>query len=130
MKAAINPADKSLVVVIELLLLEPKTLGFFRGELHSRVWQFFYRATARLIQDAVDDCLLDLVGKFGDRPEIFPPGRDRAGEVIHEMLNAALTATKVKQQVGSHYAPTQSRSPAYRSIGISHIEHALLDQVD
>src|ERR1700730_17010484 len=87
------------------------------------------RLPTGLLEDAIDDCLLDLGGKFGDRPEVFPPGRDRAGEVIHEMLNAALNTTEVKQQIGSHYAPTQSRSQAHSSIGISDIQHTLLDEV-
>src|SRR5262249_41001523 len=93
------------------------------------LFQFFYGAATGLLEDSIDDRLPDLRGKLGDRAEIFPPGRDRAGEVIHEMLNAALTATKVKQQIGSHYAPAQSRPPANRSIGISDIQHTLLYQV-
>jgi hypothetical protein len=93
------------------------------------LFQFFYGAATGLLEDAIDDCLLDLGGKFGDRPEVFPLGRDRAGEVIREMLNAALTTSEVKQQIGSHYAPTQSRSQAHSSIGISDIQHTLLDEV-
>jgi hypothetical protein len=45
------------------------------------------------------------------------------------MLNAAVTPAEVKQQIGSHYAPTKSRSPTHCSIGISDIQHTLLDEV-
>jgi hypothetical protein len=53
------------------------------------LFQFFYGAATGLLEDAIDDRLPDLGGQFSDRPEIFPPGRDRAGAVVHKMLNAA-----------------------------------------
>ena len=38
--------------------------------------------------------------------------------MIHEMLNTALAATEMKQQVRPHNSPAQSRTPAHGRIGI------------
>src|SRR3984957_5047223 len=65
---------------------------------------------------AVDDGLLNLGAKFRDLPKVFPPTGCRAGKVIHKMLNPSLTTTQMKQEVGPHNSPTQSRSPAHSSI--------------
>ena len=45
------------------------------------------------------------------------------------MLNSALAARQVKEKIGPHYSPTQSRSPAHSGIRISDIQYALLDEV-
>ena len=79
-------------------------------------FQFFDRAAIGLFQDAIHDRLLHLGTEVRDLAEIFPPSRYRAGEVLHEVPNAGLTACEVKQQVWSHHSPAQPRSPAHRGI--------------
>ena len=50
--------------------------------------------------------------------------------MLHEVMDTALTASKMEEQVRSHDTPTQSRSPAHRGIRVRNAEHVLLDQVD
>src|SRR3984885_16256542 len=49
--------------------------------------------------------------------------------MLHEVMDTALAASKMEEQVWSHEAPTQSRSPAHRCIRVRDAEYALVDQV-
>src|ERR1700733_16007187 len=44
-------------------------------------------------------------------------------------MDAALASTEMEEQVRSHKAPTESRSPAHRCIRIRDAEYVLVDQV-
>src|SRR5271154_7447758 len=44
-------------------------------------------------------------------------------------MDTALAATEVKEQVRSHEAPAQSRSPTHRCIRVRDAEYVLVDQV-
>src|SRR5882672_6424779 len=79
-------------------------------------FELFNRAVAGLLLYAFDNRFLDLGAEFSDFPEVFPPGGEWARELVHEMLNASLTATEMEQEIGSHYTPTQPRPPAHGSV--------------
>ena len=79
-------------------------------------FELFNRAVACLLLYAFDNRFLDLGAEVSDFPEVFPPGGEWARELLHEMLNASLTATEKEQQIGSHYTPTQPRPPAHGSV--------------
>ena len=55
---------------------------------------------------------------------------DRAGEVIHEMLDPAFAAGEVEGQIGSHDRPAQSRPVSDRTIDIGDARDPLGDEVD
>ncbi len=46
------------------------------------------------------------------------------------MLDAALAAAEVPQQVRAHDPPTQPRTPRHRIVGVGDVKDALTDQVD
>src|SRR5258707_13770161 len=46
------------------------------------------------------------------------------------MLNSAWTAAEMEQEIWTHQAPTQSRSPAHCNIRIGDIQYTLLDEID
>src|SRR5580692_1241289 len=45
------------------------------------------------------------------------------------MLNSAWTTAQMEQEIGTHQAPTQSRSPAHGRVRVSDIQYTLLDEV-
>src|SRR5260221_11791187 len=87
-------------------------------------------AVARLLQCSFDNRLLYGRREFGDRSQVLPPARDRTREVVHEVAYSIRPAAEMKQQIGSHNSPAESRSPANRSVRIRNVEHALLNQVN
>src|SRR6266853_1283146 len=87
-------------------------------------------AVARLLQCSFDNRLLYRRREFGDRSQVLPPACDRTREVVHEVAYSIRPAGEMKQQIGSHYAPAKSRSPANRSIRIRNVDHSLLNQVN
>src|SRR6266851_2095715 len=87
-------------------------------------------AVARLLQCSFDNRLLYGRREFGDRSQVLPPTRDWTREVLHEVAYSIRPAAEMKQQIGSHNAPAESRSPANRSVRIRNVEHALLNQVN
>src|SRR5262249_34957200 len=93
------------------------------------VLEFFDRALTCLLQHAVDDRLLDLGGEVSDCPKIFPPRGECRPEVLQEMLNSPCAAAQMKQKIGAHHSPTQTRSPAHGDVGISNVQHTLLNEV-
>src|SRR5216684_5891548 len=93
-------------------------------------FEFLDRAAIGLLGRTFDDGLLHLGAELRDRPKIFPPCGQWPGELLHEMLNSAWTATKMEQEIWTHQAPTQSRSPAHSNIRIGDIQYTLLDEID
>src|SRR5580698_7359838 len=59
--------------------------------------QFIYRATVRHFGDTDCDCLLAALGPFREDAKILPPHRDRAGKVLHEVLNASLATAQMEE---------------------------------
>src|SRR4029077_7140416 len=49
---------------------------------------------------------------------------------VTEILNAARNAAKMEQEIWTHQAPTQSRSPAHCNIRIGDIQYTLLDEIN
>src|SRR5271157_2297697 len=46
------------------------------------------------------------------------------------MLNSSRTAAEMKEQVGSHDAPTQPGSPGHCGVGVRDTQDVLMDEVD
>src|SRR6185295_373862 len=84
------------------------------------------RARADLGMNAVDELLLHF-GRQYWLPENLPPGRHRAGELLEEVLDAALAAAEVVEHHVAHDAPTQARSPAQRGIDVCRADDAFGD---
>src|SRR4029453_12189589 len=69
--------------------------------------EFVDRLAVRFLEDALDDLLLKLrreirVSKSG------PPGGHAGHQGVHEMLDTALTAAEMPQQIGPHHSPPQA----------------------
>src|SRR5689334_18024033 len=92
--------------------------------------EFVNRAIGCLFLHSVDDRLLYLRTEFGDRSEVFPPRRDGPGEVLHEVVNSARATAEMKEEIRTHYSPTQSGSPANGRVRVGDIQYALLDEVN
>ena len=67
-------------------------------------------ARADLGVNAVDDLLLHFRRQHR-LSENLPPGRHRTGELLEEVLDAALAAAEVVEQQAAHDAPTQAGAP-------------------
>jgi hypothetical protein len=63
-------------------------------------------------------------------PRSFPPFGYRPGEVLHEVMNSALTTGEVEQEIWTDHSPTQTRSPAPGGVRIGDIKYALLNEVN
>ena len=50
--------------------------------------------------------------------------------MVHEVMDTTLAPAEMEEQVRSHKAPTESRSPAHRCIRIRDAEYILIDQVN
>ena len=74
-------------------------------------------------------CCCKLRGELGVA-QPGPAGSHARHQGVHEMLDAALAAAEMPQQVGAHDAPAQSRAPRHCVVGVGDVEHALADQVD
>src|SRR6185312_1265434 len=68
--------------------------------------QLVDRLAVRLVENALDDLLLKLRGEFWVA-QPWPPGGHAGHQGVHEMLDAALAATQVPQQIGAHDPPAQ-----------------------
>src|SRR5439155_20841157 len=75
------------------------------------------RARADLGMNAVDEFLLHF-GRQYRLPENLPPGGHRAGELLEEVLDAALAAAEVVEHHVARDAPTHARAPAQRSVEV------------
>src|SRR6202044_2573998 len=93
------------------------------------LFEFCDRAAIRFLQYAVNDGLLHLGTELSDCAEIFPPCRQRPRELLHEMLDPACTTAQMEQEIWTHQAPTQSRSPAHGRVRVSDIQNTLFDEV-
>src|SRR6476659_9872731 len=91
--------------------------------------QLVDRLAVRLLEDAVDDLLLKLRGELGIA-QPWPPGGHAWHQGVHEVLDTALTAAQMPQQVGTHHTPAQTGTPRQRVVGVGDVEHALADQVE
>src|SRR4051812_42558997 len=78
--------------------------------------------------NAVDERLLHF-GRQYRLPENLPPGRHRTGELLEEVLDAALAAAEVVEHHVAHDAPTQARPPAQRGVHVCSADDALGDEV-
>ena len=68
------------------------------------------RLTVGLFEDTFDDLFFKLRGElWAAQPR--PPSGHARHQGVHEVLNAALAATEMPQQVGSHDAPAQPGTP-------------------
>src|SRR6478672_13253886 len=67
-------------------------------------FEFLDRLPAGFVEDALDDLLLELGGELGIA-QPWPAGSHARHQRVHEVLDAALAATQVPQQVWSHDAP-------------------------
>src|SRR5271167_4743076 len=90
--------------------------------------ELFQRTAADLLQYAIDNGFLQ-TGCEVRIAEILPAGGNGARQVLHEMMNSALTTAQVKQQIGSHDSPTQPRTPVHRGVRIRYVYDFLLDQM-
>src|SRR5580692_7699065 len=88
------------------------------------------RAAVGLLGHTFDDGLLHFGTELRYRAEIFPPGGQWPCELLHEMLDSAWTTAQMEQQIWTHQAPTQSRSPAHGRVRVSDVQYTLLDEVD
>ena len=84
---------------------------------------------SRLFEDALDDLLLKLRGELWIA-QPWPPGGHAWHQGVHEVLDTALAAAEMPQQVGTHDPPAQPGTPRHRIVGVGDVEHALTDQVD
>src|ERR1700751_1911509 len=116
----------------------PSVYGFFRLRAGRKQFpqhrvafpfEFCDRTAICLLGDTFDDGLLHLWTELRDRPEVFPPRGQRPGELVHEMLNSAWTTAQMEQEIWTHQAPTQSRSPTHGRVRVSDIQHTLLDEI-
>src|SRR5258708_11719424 len=46
------------------------------------------------------------------------------------MLNPAVAAPEMREQIRAHHCPTQARPPAHSGVGIGDVHHTLLNEVD
>src|SRR4051794_37404888 len=67
-------------------------------------FDFLDRLTVGFFEDALDDLLLKLRGELWIA-QARPPGRHARHQGVHEVLDAALAAAEVPEQVGTHDAP-------------------------
>jgi hypothetical protein len=90
--------------------------------------QFGNRARADLGMNAVDERLLHF-GRQYRLPENLPPRRHGAGELLEEVLDAALaTAQMIEHQV-AHDAPAQARAPAQGGVDVRSADDAFGNEV-
>src|SRR5260370_18363083 len=76
------------------------------------------RARSHLRMQAVDQLAPHFRRQF-ERAEHLPPGRHRPGELVEEVLDAALPATQGIEKDLTHDAPAQSGSPGHRPVDIA-----------
>src|SRR6266481_1625154 len=102
----------------------------FQQHAVALTFEFLDRAAVGLLGHTFDDGLLHGGAELRNRPKIFPPCGQWPGELLNEMLNSAWTAPEMEQEIWTHQAPTQSRSPAHCNILIGDIQYTLLDDID
>ena len=68
-------------------------------------------------------------GVNSGEPEHLPPCRHRLGELVEEVLDAALAAAEMVEQDLPHDAPAQSRSPGQRLVDIGDADDVLGDEI-
>jgi len=91
--------------------------------------QLIYRAAVRSFDDAGCNRLLAALRPFCETAEVLPPHGDGARQVFHEVLNAALSPTQLKEHTRTHDSPAKAGSPAHRGIGICNIHYTEIDQI-
>src|SRR5215469_8921437 len=86
------------------------------------------RTIARLLQDTIDVCLLELRRDLGIAESL--EYRLQSGEhALHEMFDTARSAANVVLQVRAHDSPPQPWTPAHGIVGLRGTDHALLDEI-
>ncbi len=90
--------------------------------------QLINRTSADLGMNAIDQLPLYL-GRQHRLPENLPPGRHWTGELLEEVLDAALPAAEVVEEQASHDPPAQARAPAQRGVGVGRAHDALGDEM-
>ena len=85
-------------------------------------------ARTRLQYEMVDELLLHF-GRQHRLPDNLPPRRHWTGELLKEMLDAAVTAAEVVEKQASHDAPTQSGPPGQRGVGVVGADDAFADKM-
>src|ERR1700754_361607 len=87
------------------------------------------RPSVGFFENALDDLLLKLWCELRIAQPRPPCGHARH-QGVHEVLDTALAATEMPQQIGTHHSPAQPGTPRHRIVGVGDVEHTRTDQVN
>src|SRR3984893_3374826 len=90
--------------------------------------QLLQRTIAGLLHYPLGDGLLQFSRNLGIT-ESLHQARQRAHQVIHEVLNPAFPTADVPQQAWTHHSPTKSRPPTHGVICIGNTQNTLFNQI-
>src|SRR5258708_39716603 len=97
-------------------------------QLVSLCLQLVNGARADFFVNAVNDFLLHF--RCQNRlAENLPPSCHRSGELLEEVLDAALATAEVVEKHVAHDAPTQTRPPRQCGVDVGRADDAFLDKI-